>query len=684
MRLVTITGPGGVGKTRLAQQVARDVCLAFRDGVWYVRLSQLTNPKMVIPTIAQALDLKERGATPYAELLRERLRDRRTLLVLDNFEHVIEAAPSVGTLLEHCAGVTALVTSRSAMRLRGEHAYTIHPLALPNVQRLPPHDQLTTYAAPALFVERVRAAQPDFGVTPTNARAIAEICARLDGLPLAIELAAAHVKVLPPEALLARLSHQLSSRLSSQLMLLTGGARDADERQQTMRATIAWSEGLLSPAERMLFRRLAVFAGGCSLEAAEAVCGAPTEGEPLHLDVFDGLSALVDHSLLQQRVVGTEGGGPRFGMLHVVREYAQERLEVSGEAEALRRAHMDYLLALIEPVNFRQVRGRQGPYWLARLDREQDNVRAALAWALARGHEEPETLELGLRLADANTGYWFARGHSREPGAWHDALLAARPADAPLTATFAWVLGDASCCAANQGDLERGVTLMEQALTTARAVGDRSAIAVALQILGGYALQQGQTARGIALLNESLVEARQLDDVDCMLNTLVQTAGCLLLMPGEVGRVVALAEETITLSQQAGKPYYESYARRLLSYNALERGDVTQAEWHACIGLRLACDQDLLGEIVNNLESVAFVAARQGHAVQSAHLLGAAAAQREVTGTIAGDDEWSSATEALVAPIRAELGEEAWVSALEAGRALSLDDAITEALTVAG
>ncbi|MDE3228384.1 MAG: adenylate/guanylate cyclase domain-containing protein, partial [Chloroflexota bacterium] len=300
VRLVTLTGPGGIGKTRLSVQVAAELIEDFADGVWFVRLSRLSDPALVIPTIAQTLGLKEQGATSLAETLRAHLAEKRLLLVLDNFEQVIGAANAVAGLLAASPGLKALVTSRTPLHLRGEREVALKALPLPPATRQLDPEQVSLYAAVALFIERAQAARVDFAVTAANAPAIAEICAQLDGLPLAIELAAARVKLLPPEALLTRLSHALK--------LLTGGARDLEERQQTMRAAIAWSDDLLSPAERALFRRLSIFVGGATLEAVEAVCAAPEDAEPLDLDVFDGLGVLVDHSLVQQREDGRDGG----------------------------------------------------------------------------------------------------------------------------------------------------------------------------------------------------------------------------------------------------------------------------------------------------------------------------------------------------------------------------------------
>jgi predicted ATPase len=367
--------------------------------------------QLVIPSIAQTLEVKEHVGTPLVETLHGFLQHKRSLLLLDNFEHIVRAATAVATLLSACAGVKILVTSRAPLRLQGEREYLLGPLALPDPRQLPPPDQLCQYAAVRLFIERAQAVQADFAVTDANISAVAEICARLDGLPLSIELAAARVKLLPPPALLRRMKHALP--------LLTGGARDLPERQQTARQTIAWSYNLLSPQEQRLLRRLAVFVGGCTLEAVEAVCVAPEGAEPLGLDLMEGLGVLVDHSLLQQRTaseerVGEGVGELRFGMLHVIREYALEQLEASGDAEALRRAHMGYFRDLSERAE-PELRGPEQAKWMLLVDREIGNVRAALGWA----HEHRE-VDPGLRLASTLWSFWWSRGRFSEGQSWRE------------------------------------------------------------------------------------------------------------------------------------------------------------------------------------------------------------------------------------------------------------------------
>ncbi|HEY7832790.1 MAG TPA: adenylate/guanylate cyclase domain-containing protein, partial [Ktedonobacterales bacterium] len=388
-RLVTLTGPGGIGKTRLSIQVAAELMDAFADGVWFMRLSRLSDPALVLPTIAQTLGLKETSGQPLTETLRAYLRGKDLLLLLDNFEQVVAAATDVAGMLEAGPRLKVLVTSRIPLRLRGEKAYRVAPLSLAASQATQSPMRLAQYSAVALFIQRAQEATADFALTAANAPAIAEICARLDGLPLAIELAAARVRLLPPEALLGR--------LSSQLKLLSGGARDLEARQRTMRATIGWSEDLLTADERTLFRRLAVFAGGWTLEAAEAVCMAPAGVAPLGSEVLECLATLVDHGLARQQV---EEGEARFGMLHIIREYALERLEISGEAAALCQAHLASVLALAERAA-RHYRGPREAHWLAALEREHDNVRAALGWTRAQG-----LTTAGLRLAGVMARFW--------------------------------------------------------------------------------------------------------------------------------------------------------------------------------------------------------------------------------------------------------------------------------------
>jgi predicted ATPase/class 3 adenylate cyclase len=363
-RLLTLTGPGGTGKTRLALQAAADLLDDFSDGAFLVPLATLTEAELLLPTVAETLGVRESGEQPLDESLKDYLSERRVLLVLDNFEQVLGAAPTVTELLAGAPGLKVLATSRAPLGLYGEKEYAVPPLSVPDVRHLPDLKTLSQYEAVRLFIERAKSAKADFEVTDDSAPAVAEICVRLDGLPLAIELAAARIKMLPPRAML----HRLGSRLK----LLTGGARDLPERQRTLRGTIEWSHALLDEGERTLFGRLAVFSGGRTLEAIEAICDA--EGD-LPVDAFDGISSLVDKSLLRQEE--GPGGEPRFVMLETVHEFAREKLRQSAEAEQIKRVHAEYFLTVAEEA-FPELRGPHQLEWLERLEAEHDNMRAAL------------------------------------------------------------------------------------------------------------------------------------------------------------------------------------------------------------------------------------------------------------------------------------------------------------------
>ncbi len=680
VRLVTLTGPGGIGKTRLAVQVAAELLEAFADGVWLVRLSRLVDPGLVLPAIAQTLGLTEQGSLPLAETLRAHLAGKRLLLLLDNFEQVVGAAGAVAELLAVSPGLKTLVTSRVPLHLRGERAYALGPLPLPAPGQLPA-ERLAQYPAVALFVERAQAARADFTVTVANAPAIAEICTRLDGLPLAIELAATRVKLLPPEALL--------SRLSAQLQLLTGGARDLEERQQTMRATIAWSEDLLAPDEQVLFRRLAVFVGGCTLEVAEALCAAPAGAEPLGRDALDGLGALVDQSLVQQR---EEGGEPRFGMLHLLREYALERLTASGEAEALQRGHAAYFLALAERAE-PELMGSEQRSWLDRLEREHDNLRVALGWSEARG--EAET---GLRLVAALWWFWLIRGHLREGRAWVERLLRQEATTAAATGTEAShgagepvltvpgglrarVLLAGGALAFRQGDEATAVPWLEQAEADARAAGDLRTAAQALRYLGTVALHQGDLERATARAEEGLALAREVGDQWSNAAALT-SLGNIALHQGDVERAATAFAEALALYRVVGDLGSLSTSLVNLGWVARKRDEVGPAEALGREALALAWKQGLLRKCAEGLEELAATVCVAGQGVRAARLWGAAAAVREMLGAPLPAAEQADLEEA-VAPARAALGEEAWGAAIAAGQALSLEDAVAEALGAA-
>ncbi|MDQ2910267.1 MAG: adenylate/guanylate cyclase domain-containing protein [Actinomycetota bacterium] len=395
VRLLVLTGTGGAGKTRLALQLAATVIEQFPNGVFFVSLAPIRDWELVVPTIAQTLGLREQSGEAVVETLTEYLRDKQMLLVLDNFEQLVAAAPAIAGLLGSARGLTVLVTSRTPLRLSGERTYAVPPLALPDPDRPQDTANLAACESVSLFVERAHAAVAEFAVTDANAQTLAEICVRLDGLPLAIELAASRVRALPPPALLRRLDQRLA--------LLTGGAQDLDERQRTLRATIEWSYDLLLNDEKALFARLGVCVGGCRLEAAEALCD--PEGD-LGIEIFDGLESLVDKSLLRQKA--DSDGEPRFWMLETIREYALELLEEAGAIEEARRRHAAYFVSVAERLDLESRTGDQ-PSFLARLDDDNANLRAAIDWA-----REARDGDLTLRLASALWGFWATHGHVAE------------------------------------------------------------------------------------------------------------------------------------------------------------------------------------------------------------------------------------------------------------------------------
>lgn len=401
VRLLILTGTGGVGKTRLALQIATELLADFADGVCFVSLAPISDADLVVPTIAQTLGLKEIPGQPLLALLKTSLSEKHLLFLLDNFEQVAAAAPQLSELLIACPHLKILVTSRAALYLRGAHEFPVPPLALPDLARLPESETLSHIAAVALFLQRAWASEPDLQLTAANARAIAEICVRLDGLPLAIELAAARSKLLPPQALLARLDQPLA--------VLTSRALDVPTRQRTLRNTILWSYQLLDDWEQKLFRRLCIFVGGCTLGAVEAICNSLDDAVGM-LPILDGVASLIDKSLLRQ--TEQESQEPRLMMLETIREYGLECLALGGEMEIVRRTHAHYYLALAEEAE-QELGGPQQVGWLEQLEREHDNLRAAMRWSLEQGKAR-DNLEMAWRLGNALRWFWQRRGHLNE------------------------------------------------------------------------------------------------------------------------------------------------------------------------------------------------------------------------------------------------------------------------------
>ncbi len=659
VRLVTLTGPGGVGKTRLALRVAEEVAGHYADGPAFVDLTPLTDPGLVAPAIAQALGVRETGDHLLAERLADALRDRALLLVLDNFEQVVAAAPLVARLLTGCPGLTALVTSREPLRLAAERVLAVPPLELPDLAR--PAAELAGVDAVRLFAERAQAARADFALTGENAPAVAEIVRRLDGLPLAIELAAARVAHLPPTALLTRLERRLP--------LLTRGVRDLPARQRTLRDAIAWSHDLLPPEERVLFRRLAVFVGGCTLEAAEAMAGTP--GDP-GLDVLDGVAALVAKSLLREE--DDPSGEPRYRMLETVREFGLERLATSGEEAATRDAHAAWCLSLAE----RAEPALQGPEqlaWLDRIEAEQPNLRAALAWSLAGDDPEP-----GRRIAAALGWFWWTRGDPSEGRAWLERALA-RGADAPARTRARLQTQLAEVCW-SLGDYERAVALDEAALATWRALGDEAGVAACLVNLGRVAHDEGDYARAASLYDDSLARHRALGD-DANVARCLGNLAMVVMLRGDLDRAVALQEEALGLARRRGLP-------GLVAKSAYNLGEMHRRRGHharaaALYRESLARQWELRERrfVAEALRGLAVIAAGLGAAEDAGRLAGADEAVRGVIGALITPEPERLAYERVLAGVRAQLGEAAFAEALAAGRGTSPDDAVASAAEVA-
>ncbi len=497
VRLVTLTGPGGMGKTRMGLQVAADLSDLFPDGVYFVNLAPLSDPTLVVSTIAQTLDLKETGDQPLLDLLKGYLRDKQLLLLLDNFEQVVSAALQVVDLLAACLKLKVIVTSRAVLHVRGEQEFPIPPLAVPDPKRLPDLVTLSHYEAVELFLSRSQAVKPEFQLSNTNAPVIAEICARLDGLPLAIELAAARIKLLPPQALLARLGQRLA--------VLTSGPHDVPARQQTLRNTITWSYNLLEAQEQRLFRRLSVFVGGCTLEAIEAVCIARETSTPT-MSMLDCVASLIDKSLLQQ--TEQEGEQPRLVMLETIREYGLEALEMSGDMEITRQAHAMYYLAMAEKAE-PKLEGPQQAVWLDRLEREYDNLRSALRWFLERG-EVGHSIELALRQAGALRRFWEVRGHWSE--GWNfleQALAGSKGVAVPVQLK---ALKAAAHLAFVRSDNDRAEALSEECLARCRELGDTAGMALSLRLLGSIALSRCNFIVAYSQTEESLALFREVED----------------------------------------------------------------------------------------------------------------------------------------------------------------------------
>ena len=649
-RLVTLTGPGGTGKTRLAIRVAEELRGDFAGGVCFVSLAGLQDPGRVVPEIANGFgvraDASTQGAAGLGDAL-SRTLSATTLLVLDSFERVVDAAPDLTTLLARVERLKVLVTSQAALRLYGEREVTVAPLAVPDRAQLPPLAELARSPAVALFVERAGAVVPGFALTADNAAAVAAVCARLDGLPLAIELAAARVKLLSPAALLARLERSLD--------FLTG-PRDLPARQQTLRATIDWTHDLLSPPEQALFRRLGVFVGGTTLEAAEAVADARQD---LGVDVLEAMSSLVDKSLLRCRDATAED--PRFEMLEIVRQYALDRLAKSGEEKATRRAHAAYSLVLAEE-EAQAITGAEASGALARFDQELPNLRASLDYLLAT-----RSADWATRLATALLPYWRRRESLAEG---RERLMAVLALEGVSPSVRAGALYAAGLMAGEQGDGAGTRALLEESVALYRGLGDARAAAVAQNALGVSCQQMGDLAAARAHLEEVLREARRLADADVLargLNNLASVAhSC-----GQTAEAVRLFDESRTIFGERGDLLAVAWTLDQQGDAARDGGDAAAARALYERSLAIFRELDNRGGAATALTDLARLARREGDLeaarlrCQEALALGEIGSDRaavrlleEVAALAAGDHEAHRALVLLAAAaaLRARLG----------------------------
>lgn len=709
VRLLTLLGAGGVGKTRLALQVAADLIDVMPDGVFFVPLAAISEPGLVVPAMAEALSVRETGGQPLAQAITDRLRNSTALLLLDNFEQVVEAGPLLSDMLRECRQLKVVVTSRSVLHLSGEHEFVVAPMGLPKVSggKRMSADLALGSDAVRLFELRARAVKGDFTLTDDNATVVVEICRKLDGLPLAIELAAARVRMLTPQAMLPR--------LESRLKLLAGGARDRPERQQTLRGAIAWSYDLLPPDQQILLSRMSVFAGGSFFEAAETICGGlPSSDLDLdsddsvlpEIDVFDGIGALVEHSLLREEDVDDDA---RYTMLETVREYGLERLSASGEDAEVRRRHAGFFLSLAEKAAS-ELRGPGQGQWIRRLDVDDDNLRSALAWMLETG-ASPMALQLGRAL----NGYWRHRGHLTEGRTWLERALALDgDVEQSLTAK---VLNNLGNLANELGDYTRARSAYEASLAIWRELGERHIIAMVLNNLGKLAGSQGDYERARTLLDESLAILQELGD-QSQTAVVLHNLGEIAHHEGDMDEARSLHQQALSIRRNLRDASGAAYSASALAHVLHHQGDhqaaiellhngvtefreigdrlglslalgriadlAREAGNHVEAGRHFAESLTLLREIgaqlsVERLEGVAALARDRGRLEPAAQLLAAASSMRESIGHPLPPVALARQGE-LIDELRAHLGDVAFAAIWEKGRQLLPEVAIEVAI----
>ncbi|TMK79440.1 MAG: adenylate/guanylate cyclase domain-containing protein [Actinobacteria bacterium] len=698
IRLVTLTGPGGTGKTRLSLQVAAELVADFEDGVFFVDLAAISDPHLFIATVAQTLAVRERPGQSLSETLKDYLRDKHLLLVLDNFEQLLDAGPAVSALLAAASNLKALVTSRAPLHLSGEHEYSVPPLAVPDLGESEPPSILAAYEAVQLFLARAQAVKPEFELTSENTPAVAEICARLDGLPLAIELGAARVRMLGPQALLGRLSERLA--------LLTEGTRDAPARQRTLRDTIEWSYDLLDSSEQRLFARQSVFLGGATIEAAEAVCEPVDELEGA---VFDGIASLVEKSLLRRQDEG-RAGESRILMLETIREYALDRLERSGEEALLRQRHANYFVALAEEAE-PEILGVDQIAWLERLEDERDNFRAALGWSLER-----RDTELALRLIGSLRRAWVARGYLSETRTWLEAAFEQSGAVPPQVEAKAryglgrvalvqgdydqaipsleqsarlfrelaeaeglvFSLADLSFVATAQGRPADAQRFADEALEEANAAGNDRTIAAALHSLACTKLDADEYGEARALFEQSLALRRKLGDKRNIANSL-SYLGSVALLEGDYDSATALLDESVALGRDLGNLLIVSVGLANESLVTLAAGDAGRAAALCIESLALSRELGDKRTSVECLHALAGIAAVQAEPLRTALLSGAAASlHAEIKASPSPAERMVG--ERFLPIARAAVDDQSFEAAWAEGRQMGYDAAVTYAL----
>ena len=666
-RLVTLMGAGGAGKTRLALAVASDNLDRFPDGVWLVELAPLVDPALVARTAAAVLGIADQEETALLSALANFLRHRRLLLILDNCEHLIAAASQFAeTLLRSCPEIHLLATSREALGIPGETAWRVPSLSLPEPSQTAAAARLREYEAIQLFEARAQASRPDFHVTPGNAEAVVQVCRRLDGIPLAIELAAARLNVLTAE--------QLAAKLDDRFRLLTGGSRSALPRQQTLRAAMDWSYELLSEPERALLRRLSVFAGGCTLEAAEAVCCTDLIGSA---DILDLLGRLVDKSLV---FADEQDGEARYRLLETVRQYARDRLVESGDAAEARRRHRDWYLALVErswPPGSDQ-RTTLAVAWLDRLEREHDNLRAALEWSAG----EPDGTAAEIRLAAPLWPLWHARVYFAEGRRWLEHALS-RNGDLPPVARRTAMHG-AALFAWRQADYGRARALASAALDESRAAGDKIGTSDALMQLGLVALRgEEDFPAATSLFEQALVLAKEAGDQFRTAMNLAQLSA-VARYRGSYGVAIARAEEARDILEAMGSPEMVPYILRMLGHALAEQGDLDQAAglYAESLGRFQHQRYGPTWSAAECIEGMGAIAIARGQAERAARLFAAADNFRQTRGYPRRSFDHRRYAEQIAA-VRTALGEATFTSASADGRKMTLEEAVDYALTAA-